>query len=727
MLGLSFKVVDASEDPGSVAASQAHAALQAAVSGATSECVAQTGAYCSYAPVAPTSLTRRADTARHLAPPSPSVYTDAVCVRLLHYIDSGSDWRIRCVLAALSDLMRLPLGTRFHAAVVRTGVLDRLVGAVTCVPRPQGWSVDTLASCSALLSTWADRIWTPPDYRAAAAKLRAAGVLDAPNTGLVHPGVAESAGGDGGPGGTPSHIVTRSGVLVPVRANGGVLAPAPADEMLLDTATKEALRKADAKTAAHVAEHASRGVDYAFERKRERKLLQQIPTEYMGSSSGGGVDSPRGGVGGAGLVMPVSTTHVVPGQPIDVSTPDGAIAAIQAAMRGEMMDAASAARAADIDVPAPALAVQSDAVSRMLDARALPTVTTSPLKAAAAAAARSTSPMAAPLSPPAYLHDPLGATAAVGSPVAELQGALDSVELQADVFVARENASDLSAACAGQDDGTQEGDATPPATDADQPPASVMSMARRCAQSLPRAVALLARTSGDEQSGIHVEAAQLVDELSISLAAFVSRWPTCEAAGAIKSALRSTAEQRRASAAMEHRTSIASSGLGAQLTAMVDAARPALDSTGVVSPGPSEPAHDEHAPVRPEPALSDETGDTDGDTAAAPQQEQQSPVNEEESRPISAADAPAPDTQAAEHVPEDESSRSVVSSGRNVGALLVAAATGGHMNAVRRLLNGITPDGLAATDRKGNTALKAARAGGHTAVVQMLLDAGATE
>jgi hypothetical protein len=102
-------------------------------------------------------------------------------------------------------------------------------------------------------------------------------------------------------------------------------------------------------------------------------------------------------------------------------------------------------------------------------------------------------------------------------------------------------------------------------------------------------------------------------------------------------------------------------------------------------------------------------------------------VNEEESRPISAADAPAPDTQAAEHVPEGESSRSVVSSGRNVGALLVAAATGGHVNAVRRLLNGITPDGLASTDRKGNTALKAARAGGHTAVVQMLLDAGATE
>jgi hypothetical protein len=658
-----------------------------------------------------------------------------VCVRLLHYIDSGSDWRIRCVLAALSDLMRLPLGTRVHSAVVRTGVLDRLVGAVTCVPRPQGWSVDTLASCSALLSTWADRIWTPPDYRAVAAKLRAAGVLDAPNTGLVHPGVAESAGGDGGPGGMPSHIVTRSGVLVPVRANGGVLAPAPADEMLLDTATKEALRKADAKTAAHVAEHASRGVDYAFERKRERKLLQQIPTEYMGSSSGGGVDSPRG-VGGAGLVMPVSTAHGVPGQPIDVSTPDGAIAAIQAAMRGEMMDAASAARAADgsgtkglTDLPAPALAVQSDAVSRMLDARALPTVTTSPLKAAAAG---SKSPTAAPLSPPAYLNDPLGATAAVGSPVAELQGALDSAELQADVFVARERASDLSAACAGQHDGTQDGDATPPATDADQPPASVMSMARRCAQSLPRAVALLARTSGDEQSGIHVEAAQLVDELSISLAAFVSRWPTCEAAEGIKSALRSTAEQRRASAAMdrsgEHRTSIASSGLGAQLTAMVDAARPALDSTGVVSPGPGEPAHDEHAPVRPEPALSDEPGDTDGDTAAAPQQEQQPPpVNEEESRPISAADAPAPDTQAAEHVPEGESSRSVVSSGRNVGALLVAAATGGHVNAVRRLLNGITPDGLASTDRKGNTALKAARAGGHTAVVQMLLDAGATE
>ena len=179
----------------------------------------------------------------------------------------------------------------------------------------------------------------------------------------------------------------------------------------------------------------------------------------------------------------------------------------------------------------------------------------------------------------------------------------------------------------------------------------------------------------------------------------------------------------------EHRTSSAS-GLGAQLTAMVDAARPTLDSTGVVSSDPGgEPAHDEHAHVRPEPAPSHEPGDTDVDTEAAPQQEQQSPpVNEEESRPNSAADGRATDTQAAEqHVPEDESSRSVVSSGRNVGALLVAAATGGHVNAVRRLLNGITPEGLAATDRKGNTALKAARAGGHAAVVQMLLDAGATE
>ena len=62
---------------------------------------------------------------------------------------------------------------------------------------------------------------------------------------------------------------------------------------------------------------------------------------------------------------------------------------------------------------------------------------------------------------------------------------------------------------------------------------------------------------------------------------------------------------------------------------------------------------------------------------------------------------------------------------RSAGALILAAAAGGHIHAVQRLLRDAPPGALRVTNRQGATALSAALEAGHAAVVEALLAAGA--
>ena len=690
--------------------------------------------------------------------PPTSTYLDAVCTRLLHHLDSGSDRRVRSVLTSLSGLMRLPLQARFHTSVVRTGLLARLLACVTASPRPSGWTADTVSSCSALLSSWGDRIWTPPEYRAAAAQL-GGGRHDHERSGH------EGSSHDSGPG-TPSMVVTRNGAVVPLRANGGVVVTGhDGDVFALDPETKAALREAEAKTAAHVAEHTARGVDFAFERKRERKLLQHLPDEYMGGGGKGGSGVATGGGGdasSAGAVpKPASSEErgggaggAQPG-PHDITTPDGALAAIQAAMRGDevaMQEALKNSKAADIaEQPSPPPAAAAAAA------------------AAAAPASASASPPQASPSPPAKVSTrrkssgstaspkPKASGSAASSPrpspsssplprsdsFSELQPHLASPELRADVFVAKERAGDLLEACTGTGSNSSspsDGPAAKRGGGGGSPPEKVVSLALRCASSLPRAMALSAgaasatpaslRAADEEESGdgeeglrraIAVEAAELCDELKAALSAFTARWPACDACVAINAALAAareaavarpgggeatTAAEGAAGAAKSSRRGGAPS-MGAQLAAMVESAREDMAQSEIHSdagaggePSPAPPAgdaEDDDAPPAP-----DAADDADEEDAAAAATESPTAGGESEAR-------------------------SAVSGGRNIGALLVAAAAGGHVNAVKRLLKGATAESLSATNRRGQTALAVSRLGGHTAVVELLLAAGAPE
>jgi ankyrin repeat protein len=64
----------------------------------------------------------------------------------------------------------------------------------------------------------------------------------------------------------------------------------------------------------------------------------------------------------------------------------------------------------------------------------------------------------------------------------------------------------------------------------------------------------------------------------------------------------------------------------------------------------------------------------------------------------------------------------------SAGGLLLAAAAGGHLGAVQRILLAPGADAaLSARNRKGETALQLARAGGHADVAAALLAAGAAD
>ena len=685
-----------------------------------------------------------------------STYLDAVCTRLLHHLDSGSDRRVRSVLTSLSGLMRLPLGSKFHTAVVRTGLLPRLLACVLASPRPSGWSADTVAACAAQLSSWGDRVWQPPDYRAAAAQLGGGGGKDG---GRHEHGGSRHEGG-AAPGTPGALVVSRNGAVVPLRANGGVvltaaLAAQDSDVFGLDPETKAALREAEAKTAAHVAEHTARGVDYAFERKRERKLLQHLPDEYMGAGArgvGSGVQS-SGADASVGAQKPAGERQgaaSAPPGPHDITTPDGALAAIQAAMRGEMVAMEEAERRSKqtaIAEPPPPPPPPAVAVA----------VAPPPAAAVAAAEPASPPPVQPPQSPPAdttpsppavFTRRKSGGSSASPKPkpgaggsassprpspsssplprsgsFSELQPHLPSPELRADVFVAKERASDLLEASTSSPGGAaakRGGEAS------SSPPERVVSLALRCATSLPRAIALASPTraaapaeeddDGEEgrRRAIAVEAAELSDELKAALTAFTARWPGCEACTAIHAALAAAREQGGgdgASAAEAGGRKAGPPSMGAQLVAMVESARKDMSTSEVHSSSEGE------GKASPPPPVGDDEDDRPPAPDAADDAEPEDAVVE--SPTAGSADAAA--------AADGDAPRSVVSSGRNVGALLVAAAAGGHLHAVKRLLKGATADSVGARNRKGETALGAARQGGHAAVVDLLLAAGAPE
>jgi hypothetical protein len=588
-----------------------------------------------------------------------------------------------------------------------------------------------VASCIALLSSWGDRIWTPPEFRAAAGQL--GGRRDHERSGH------EGSSHDSGPG-TPSMLVTRNGAVVPLRANGGVVLHGnDGDVFALDAETKAALREAEAKTAAHVAEHTARGVDYAFERKRERKLLQHLPDEYMGGGgkSGGGVVQHSGGgdagSGGAQKGAPsVERARPADGAqpgPHDITTPDGALAAIQAAMRGEevaMQEAMGSSKEAIAiaELPSPPQAPAAAAAPSLppVQQQASPPPVSPPAEVAVrrksvgstaspkakASSSAASSPRPSPSSSPLPRSDSFS----------ELQPHLASPELRADVFVAKERAGDLLEACTGTgSNSSSPGDTAAAARGGGgSPPDRVVSLALRCASSLPRAMALSSGaanatssscavddqgddedSSGEEglrRRAIAVEAAELSDELKAALSAFTARWPGCEACTNINAALATAREAAAVDTpgAKGGRRGGAPS-MGAQLAAMVESSREDMAQSEVHSDGADD--DDEDTPPAPDAA-------DDADEGAAAAGESQTAGG-------------------------DSEARSAVSGGRNVGALLVAAAAGGHVHAVKRLLKGATAECLGAKNRRGQTALAAAIEGGHTAVVELLMAASAPE
>ena len=133
--------------------------------------------------------------------------------RLLHHLCSGESAGVSAALKALSGLMRLPLASRFHSAVVRGGLLRRLTADLAEELLPDGWTASTRKAGGALVSTWADRIWTPVEYREAARTLMQLRVI----TGGVGDVVGlHQEGGEGTVGATPA-VVQRNGVAVPLR------------------------------------------------------------------------------------------------------------------------------------------------------------------------------------------------------------------------------------------------------------------------------------------------------------------------------------------------------------------------------------------------------------------------------------------------------------------------------------------------------------------------------
>jgi hypothetical protein len=193
--------------------------------------------------------------------------------------------------------MRLPQTSRFHYSLIRVPLLHELLTrALSGFAPPAGertavgaaaWTAVEIAQAGALIETWGDRIWTPPDFRSAVHKLILASAP--PSDPSKSEATKLAAGGDTK---RPTHIV-RNGVSIALVANGGVLpSTEPCDSTSGDAAMAAALAAAEEATRARVAEHVARGTDFMNERKRERKLLHLSPDQYLAAPSVGEYEAP---------------------------------------------------------------------------------------------------------------------------------------------------------------------------------------------------------------------------------------------------------------------------------------------------------------------------------------------------------------------------------------------------------------------------------------------------
>jgi hypothetical protein len=168
-----------------------------------------------------------------------SYFHDAAVARLSDKLSAPG--HARCVelgVTALSGCM-WACGPRLHAAVARGGLLADIVAALVA----RAWPPPLAQAAARGVAAWADRVRGCPEYKAAAATLRAEGVAVAdddaatPTTprSAAAAAAASSGGGDGGDSGgsapgtpraAPVCFTTRGGVAVPLRANGGVVATA---------------------------------------------------------------------------------------------------------------------------------------------------------------------------------------------------------------------------------------------------------------------------------------------------------------------------------------------------------------------------------------------------------------------------------------------------------------------------------------------------------------------
>ena len=140
--------------------------------------------------------------------------------------------------AALSGCM-WNCGPRFHAAVARGELLGDVVAALAA----RRWPLALAVSAAAAVASWAERARTVPEFRAAAATLRAERVTEADLAGATAAGFGGGDGtgspttggtrfGDGAASGSAAMAAerggyaARGGVAVPLRANGGVVGSA---------------------------------------------------------------------------------------------------------------------------------------------------------------------------------------------------------------------------------------------------------------------------------------------------------------------------------------------------------------------------------------------------------------------------------------------------------------------------------------------------------------------
>jgi hypothetical protein len=222
-----------------------------------------------------------------------SYFHDEVVARLRDKLSAPSyDPVLSVAFAALSACM-WNCGPRFHAAVARGELLGDVVAALAA----HRWPLALARSAAAAIATWAERARAVPEFRAAAATLRAERVTENDLAGLTDAVFGEFAPGshsaalanaarfaDGAASGSAAmaadrgSYAARGGLAVPLRANGGVVGSAADSD---NAAVQAALREAEAKTRAHVEEHLASGVDFSWARKAERKALHRAPDQYM--------------------------------------------------------------------------------------------------------------------------------------------------------------------------------------------------------------------------------------------------------------------------------------------------------------------------------------------------------------------------------------------------------------------------------------------------------------